>query len=321
MVWKMVAAFAAIYLVWGSTYLAIRVAVETMPPFLMAGARFLAAGIAMYWFVRLRGASKPTKEQWAATGIVGVLMLFGGNGGVVWAEQYATSGFVALVVTSVPLWVVAIDGFFPGGRKPTLGETAGLLLGFAGTAWLINPFEAERSVLMGSPLVGVVVLCAAFSWAAGSVLSKRLHGHPSPFLSTSMKMIAGGVALLIGGTVAGEWGRLDLSEISFSGWLSLAYLTLFGSIVAFTAYVWLLKNTSLARVSTYAYVNPVVAVFLGAWILGEPVTSRLGIGGAVVVSAVFLVVMSHPKEQKETTDQITVVDGKAIPIAPLEEKS
>ena len=293
---RLLTAFTAVYLIWGSTYLAIRFAIETIPPFLMAGFRFLLAGAVMYWLVRLRGASRPTVRQWLWAAVVGALLLLGGNGGVVWAEQTVPSGQAALLVATEPLWIVLIDWVRPGGERPLRGEVVGLALGVAGVAVLITPaglFGAAFEV----DLVGATVLVfAALAWAVGSVVSRQAPAHESSFVATAMKMLTGGVLLVVAGTITGEWARLDVAAITPRSWFALAYLVVFGALIGFTAYVWLLKNTTLARASTYAYVNPIVAVILGWMLAAEPLNSRVMVAAGIIVSGVVIVVRSHRQE-------------------------
>ncbi len=290
---RLLTAFAAVYLIWGSTYLAIRFAIETMPPFLMAGARFVFAGGLLFGVMMLRGAKRPTLREWGAAVIIGGLLLLGGNGAVVWAEQHVPSGLTALLVGTEPLWVVLLDWARPKGVRPRAGEFAGLLLGFAGVALLVSPRELVGGGFEVDPLGAAVLVFAAVSWAVGSIYSRQAPAHDSPFVATGMKMLAGGVLLLVVGTVAGEWSQLDLSAISLKSWLAWAYLIVFGALIGFTAYIWLLKNTTLARASTYAYVNPMVAVVLGWLLAAEPMDGRVLAAAAVIVVSVVIVVRSH----------------------------
>ncbi|MGB3714395.1 MAG: drug/metabolite exporter YedA [Candidatus Promineifilaceae bacterium] len=281
-------AFASIYIIWGSTYLAIRIAIETMPPFLMAGFRFVIAGALLYVWAMARGEPRPSRIHLRPIIIIGGLLLLGGNGGVTWAEQTIPSGTAALLVATVPLWMVLLDWLRPGGSRPANRVFLGLGLGLIGVVLLIGPQEiagGDRSTLVGS----VVVILAALSWATGSIYSRSVQLPESPLVSTALEMLAGGALLFLAGTLAGEWGELDPSQISTRSLLSLAYLIFFGAIIAFTAYIWLLKVSTPARVSTYAYVNPVVAVFLGWAILDEALTSQTLIAAAVIVSAVVMI--------------------------------
>ncbi len=290
---RLVTAFALVYVIWGSTYLGIRFAIETIPPFLMAGVRFVIAGGILYAFVMLRGARAPSRRQWVSASIIGALLLLGGNGAVVWAELRVPSGLVALLVATEPLCVVLIDWARPRGRRPRPGELIGLMLGFAGVVILVSPAELVGGGLQIDPLGAVVVLFAAVSWALGSIYSRHAPAHESAFLMTGMKMLTGGFLLLLAGTAAGEWSRLDVGAISARSWFALAYLIVFGALIAFTAYIWLLKNTTLARASTYAYVNPIVAVLLGWLLVSEPMNSRVIAAAAVIVAGAVIVVRSH----------------------------
>ena len=296
---KIIAAFAAIYLIWGSTYLAIRFAIETMPPFLMAAVRFVIAGSILYAWARWRGHAGPRKVEWRTAIIVGGLLLCGGNGAVVWAEQHIDSGLAALLVATVPLWMVAIDTFRPGGRQPGWMVWAGVAGGLLGLALLIGPAElagAQRADLGGI----VAVLGGSLAWAVGSLYSRRAPLPDSPRLGTGMEMFAGGVLLAIVSLVAGEIGPLagaadpfDLAGVSWLSWLALTYLIVFGAIVAFSAYVWLLRVVPAAKVATYAYVNPVVALVLGWALAGEDLNARTLMAAAVILGSVFLIVTAR----------------------------
>lgn len=282
---QVVAAFAAVYVVWGSTYLAIRFAIETLPPFLMAGARFLASGAALYAWTRAAGAPRPTRLHWRETAVVGAFLLVGGNGGVAWAEQRVPSGLAALLVATVPLWMVLLEWWRSGGVRPGWRTWAGIATGFLGLGILVGPAE----LLGGGAADGVgaaALVLASILWAVGSVYSRRAALPESPLQATGMEMLAGGALLVLVGSAAGEWGRLDPGAVSARSLLALAYLVVFGSGVGFTAYVWLLKHVEVAKVSTYAYVNPVVAVFLGWLLAGEAVTARTLCAAAVIVVAV-----------------------------------
>ncbi len=282
---RVVAAFAAVYVVWGSTYLAIRFAIETLPPFLMAGARFLVSGAALYAWTRARGAPRPTRPNWRAAAVVGAFLLVGGNGGVAWAEQRVPSGLAALLVATVPLWMVLLEWWRSGGVKPGWRTWAGIAIGFLGLGILVGPAE----LLGGGAADGLgaaALVLASVLWAVGSVYSKRAALPESPLQATGMEMLAGGALLVLLGSLVGEWGRLDPASVSSKSLLALLYLIVFGSGVGFTAYVWLLKHVEVAKVSTYAYVNPVVAVFLGWLLAGEAVTARTLVAAAVIVVAV-----------------------------------
>jgi drug/metabolite transporter (DMT)-like permease len=242
----LLAGFAAIYLIWGSTYLAIRFAVETLPPFLMTGVRFLMAGTLMYGWARLRGLGRPSRSHWAAAALVGTLMLLFGVGGVSWAEQWVPSGAAALIVAVGPLWMVMIDWLFFGGVRPGARVVAGILLGFAGVVLLVGPEElagAGRIDLVGTG----VILLGTLTWSFGSLYSRGPSLPSSPILATGMEMLMGAFVLLAVGTAAGEWAALDVAAVSLRSLLSVGYLAVFGSIIALSAYLWLLKVTTPAR--------------------------------------------------------------------------
>lgn len=289
----LIAAFAAIYLLWGSAYLAIRFAIETMPPLLMAGLRFLIAGGFLYAFTRLRGAPRPTATNWRAAAVVGGLLL-GANGAVTWAEQWVPSGLAALLIATVPLWMVLLS-WLRGGDRPSLAIAFGLLLGLAGIGLLVGP-----SNLLGGtridPFGALALLLGALSWAAGSLYSRHAPLPKTALLGTGMEMLFGGAALFSAGLFRGE--KLQLSAISRCSGLAFGFLVVFGSIVAFSAYFWLLRVTSPARASTYAYVNPVVAVFLGWAFAGEPVTGLTLFASALIVTAVAVIVMQQSRAPK-----------------------
>jgi len=285
-------AFAIIYLIWGSTFLGILFAIQTLPPFLMASARFLVAGSVLYAWSRLaKGAAAPSRAEWGATAALGVLLLVGGNGLLVWSEQRIPSGVAALFVGTVPCFMAVIDWLRPGGVRPSRLVVAGLLLGLAGVTWLVGPdaiMGGGRADLVGA---AVVVLCS-FSWALGSIYSRHVGTPASPFLSTAMQMLAGGAVLLLLSVLLGEpWG-FHASAVSLRSALGLLYLIVFGSIVAFSAYIWLLRVSTPARVSTYAYVNPVVAVLLGWALAGEALTVRVAVAAAIIVSGVALITLA-----------------------------
>lgn len=278
-------ALAAVYVIWGSTYLAIRFAVETLPPFLMASVRFLVAGSILYGWRRAVGFPAPTWAQWRGASIVGALLLLGGNGGVVWAEQWVESGTAALVVASVPLWMVLFDWLRPGGRPPRASVWVGVLVGLTGVALLMGaPHDGGENYLLG----WIVLVLASVSWAIGSIYSRGID-MPAPLLSTGMQMLAGGALLGVAGIVAGELGDIDPAAFSLRSILSLVYLIVFGALIGYSCYVWLLRVTSAALASTYAYVNPVVAVFLGWLLADEALTPRIVLASTVIVGAVALI--------------------------------
>lgn len=286
--WKVLAAFAAVYLVWGSTYLAIRYAIETVPPFLMAGVRFTIAGLLLYGWSRWRGAPRPARVHWRSTAIVGGLLLLGGNGGVVWAEQRVPSGIAALIVAIVPVWIALLEWRAPGGKRPGWQVTGGLVAGTVGLGLLAMPTHANLGAAVDLVGAGVLVF-ATVSWAFGSILAKHSPLPASPLLATAMEMLMGGGWLILAGVATGELGQVHLAAVSARSWTALLYLITFGSLVGFTCYVWLLRVGSPTRAATYAYVNPVVAVFLGWAVAGEPISLRTVLAMLVIVGAVVLI--------------------------------
>ena len=295
---RLLIAFAAIYLIWGSTYLAIRYAVATIPPYLMAGTRFATAGLILLAVARARGAAWPTRRQWGVAFISGTLLLAGGIGSVSWAEQRVPSGLAALVAGAVPLVTVVVDWLRPGGSRPDGTTVVGLLAGFAGVVLLINPGanDAARIVPAGA---GILVL-AVLSWACGTVFSRHVHGAPSPLMGAGASMVMGSVSLFSLATLLGEPAALDPGVVSFRSVAALSYLVVFGSVLAFTAYFWLLKNTTPAKVTTYAYVNPVLALLLGWALEGEPVTARVVVSASVILAGVLTVTaLPHVRSRLE----------------------
>jgi drug/metabolite transporter (DMT)-like permease len=285
---RLAAAFAAVYLIWGSTYLAIRLAIDSLPPFTMAGCRFLVAGTLLYGGMRLRHAAPPRRIHWRSATLVAALMLLGGNGAVTWAEQRVASGLTALLVATVPLWMAILETVWRGGARPTRRVALGLGLGFVGIALLIGPVNLSGGERI-DPVGAAVLLVAALSWASGSLYSRQAHLPAVPLLGTAMEMLVGGGLLLLAGGLTGEWQRLNLGDVSLRSLLALGYLVVFGSLLGFTAYLWLLRNTTPARASTYAYVNPVVAVFLGWAFAAEPLTWQTLLAATIIVTAVVLI--------------------------------
>ncbi len=310
----LVAAFAAIYVIWGSTYFAIRVAIETIPPFLMAGLRFLFAGAVLYAWCRWRGAPAPSRRHWLSATIIGGLLLLGGNGGVVWSEQFVPSGIAALIVATVPLWLVLLNWLGSAGQRPGIAEVVGVALGFTGMILLVQMGGDDG----GEPLhrVGAIVLLfATLSWSVGSLYSRRAPLPSSPLVATGMEMLAGGALLTVAGTVAGEWPRFAPSAMSFRSLAAVLYLIVFGSLVAFTAYMWLLRVTTPARVATYAYVNPIVALLLGWGFAGEPLTARTLLASAVILLGVVVTITYRGAPPAAAASTPTVVAAASSALA------
>jgi len=285
--------FAAVYILWGSTYLGIRFAIETLPPFLMAGTRFTVAGAILLTWSLLNGQRFVlSPSQWQKALIVGGLLLLCGNGGVTWAEKYVATSLAALLVSTEPLWVVILNWIVTR-KRPNSKVLLGVLIGLAGVTLLVSDGLSPSKLGNGNSwlsLVGAgVVILAGFAWAAGSVYSNRRPIDASTSMASGMQMVSGGVLLLVLALVTGDVGRLNLANASWTSIGAFFYLLVFGSLVGFTAYSWLLNNVTPAMATTYAYVNPVVAVFLGWLIAGEPLTPRMLSAAAVIVSSVILI--------------------------------
>ncbi|HWF89293.1 MAG TPA: EamA family transporter [Pyrinomonadaceae bacterium] len=286
---KIVLAFAAVYTLWGSTYLAIRLAIETLPPFLMTGTRFTLAGLILFTWAVLNGErSMPPLHLWRRALVIGGLLLLGGNGGVVWSERYVATGLAALLVSTEPLWVVVLNWAISR-QRPNWKVLLGVLIGLVGVAMLVSDGLSSNGHSKLTLIAGGVVLFAAFSWAAGSVYSNHRPLPVSTLMAAGMQMMSGGFLLLLLAVATGDPMRLNLAKASWTSIGAFFYLLVFGSLVGFTAYSWLLNNVAPARAATYAYVNPVVAVFLGWLIAGEPLTKQMLIAAAVIISSVIVI--------------------------------
>ncbi len=286
--WLVLAAFAAVYLIWGSTYLGIRLAIDSLPPFLMAGSRFLLAGALLYGFMRWKGAPRPGWAEWRSAAIIGALLLLAGNGGVTWAEQTTPTGLTALIIAATPLWILLADWARPGGRAPGVVTVLGLVIGFFGVSLIVFS-RSDEGVRLVPSFSALVLLASTVCWASGSIYARHAAKPASALLGIAMQMVAGGVALMLAGLVAGEAARFDPGAVTAASVWAWVYLCLIGSLVGFTAYVWLLEVSTPARVSTYAYVNPIVAVLLGKLVLDEPVPHRVALAGVLVLVAVVLI--------------------------------
>lgn len=284
-------AFASVYLIWGSTYLAIRFAIETLPPFSMAGVRYLMAGAVLVIWQRTRGVPWPSVLEWREAAIVGGLMLLGGNGGVCWAEQIVPSGITALFISTVPIWIVLLDWLWLGNIRPSRQIVLGLVLGIGGIALLVRTSGAPGAA--APPLGAAVLFLAAGLWAAGSLYSRRARVPAAHFLAIGAEMVAGGALLMLAGAAVGEWSKIDPAGASARSLFSLLYLIAFGSLIGFSVYIWLLRATTPARASTYAFVNPVVAMLLGWTFAGETVSLRTLIAGTIAIAGVVLIVRAR----------------------------
>lgn len=280
--------FAAIYLIWGSTYLGIRYAIETIPPFLMMAIRHSVAGLVVYAWARKSGAPAPTPKQWSYALFAGLWLFLAGHGVLAWAEQKVPSGLAALLCATLPLWMVLLGRVNGTERKLGMKVTIGLALGFVGVGLLIGP-EALRGMGVFSLLAAVAVVFSSFSWAVGSIYSKSVALPASTNLSAAMQMLAGGTSLLLISLLNGEVIHLHAASVSLRSILALAYLIVFGSIIAFTVFTWLMTVSTPSRISTYAYVNPVIAVFLGWALAGEAIGVHTVVATVVILVSVALV--------------------------------
>ena len=299
---QVAAALLTVYVVWGSTYLGIAVMIETLPPLLAAGIRYLVAGSLVLGFLWLRARAgrvpleRPGLRQWRATAIVGVLLLFGGNGFVVLAELHIPSGIAAVMIATVPIWMALLDAVVTGTRPSALA-IGGIIAGFVGVAILIAPVSGGPAV---DPIGIGLALVATVAWAVGSIYGRGAPMPRSALLGTGMEMLVGGAALFAGGMLIGELPQVHPAAFSTASLLALGYLIVFGSIVAFSAYVWLLANVPVSTAATYAYVNPIVAVALGAVVLSEPITPRTFVAAAIIIVAVIAMVSGRPRPAEES---------------------
>jgi drug/metabolite transporter (DMT)-like permease len=294
--WAPWVALVVVYVVWGSTYMAIRVGVQTVPPFILAGVRYVLAGTLLYPVAvrmggpQMRHDDRPGARQWLAAAIVGTLLLTFGNGGVSYGEQSVESGLAALLVATVPLWMLGADRIL-NGRTITLRAAAALILGVIGVAVLARPSPA------GTVTGVLVILAASASWGAGSVLSQRLVLPARPLVGSGMEMLAGGGVLLVFSVAFGEWSTFRLNQVSCASFAALLYLIGPGSLLALSCYVIALKSLPTSTVATYAFVNPLVAVVLGAWLLDEHLTLITLAGAAILIVSVALAITARPRSQ------------------------
>jgi drug/metabolite transporter (DMT)-like permease len=298
--WLIVAAFLAVYLIWGSTYLGLRFALESIPPFLMMGSRFALAGAVLMLFARSRGAAFPRGRQWLHGGIVGALLFLVNNGILIWAAQHVPSGVLALCVASVAMWFALLEWTFLH-QRPSPGVIAGLLLGFGGLALLITPDRMVGGSDLGQ-IAAVMVVFGTIAWASGSLYSRRADMPSDPTMSTGLQLLTGGLLLASLDLFTGEFQRFQLAEVSLISLLSWMYLWSFGSVVAFSAYTFLLRNRPATQASTYAFVNPVVALILGAAFAREVLTPRTLTAAGIIVAAVALIILTRDRHVPVTTE-------------------
>ena len=297
-------ALLALYIVWGSTYLAIRFAVETIPPFLHASIRFLISGAILFLWRRAVGDPTPTTGNWKSTAIVGTLLLLGGNGLVALAEKHIPSGIAALVISTSPFWLVLFESLRAGGTKPNWQSILGLIIGFSGVFILIGPAEITGSGQHLDTASVIMLLTAPFLWSLGSIYARGADMPKSSLLSTGMQMLTGSVSLFIVSLLTGELRGFSFAQVSANSWWGLIYLITFGSLVGFVSYGWLLHNAPVSLTSTYAYVNPVVAVFLGWLLANEALNARIGIASAIIIGSVIFINLTRQASARKETRQV-----------------
>lgn len=306
---KIYLAFAAIYLIWGSTFLGIRFTIETMPPLFMSGTRFLLAGLILYAIARFQGLPNPKPKQLRTSAIIGVFLVLVGNGGVAWAEQAVPSSMAALLIATVPLWITLLGYLFFGKSKPNVKTVVGLILGLVGVLTLIGPDN-----LMGQGNMDVfsmiIIIVSTVSWAFGSLYAARGKHAAAPMMSTAIQMITGGLLQLAVGAFLGEYTELNLAAFSTKSILAFCYLVVFGSLIGFSSYSWLIRVAPPSRVATYAYVNPLVAVLLGWLFANEAVTLQMLLAGLLILPAVILILQANAKKE-----QVAPADPQATVLA------
>jgi drug/metabolite transporter (DMT)-like permease len=297
--------FVAVYILWGSTFYAIRVGIESFPPFLFAGMRHLILGVFFYPIFRITTHEKPTFAQWRTAFIVGCLLLMLGNGIVSWAEEVVPSGIAALLVATVSLWMVLVDWLRPTGLRPAPRVIAGFLLGFAGMALLVGPKHLGNSERI-DPLGAFALIGASLAWAAGSIYSRHHPLPRSPLLGVGMQTLSGGAVLCLFALLTGEARHFHFAHVTLRSWMALLYLIIFGSALGFSAYVYILKHSTATRVATYAFVNPVVALFLGWFLAAEPLSLRTLLASGIILTAVLLVITAPHKDTAQEEAMLPV---------------
>jgi drug/metabolite transporter (DMT)-like permease len=295
-------ALLALYIVWGSTYLGIKVAIETIPPFFHAGIRFLISGLILVIWQRTAGHSMPTRKQWKSTAIIGTLLLLGGNGLVAWAEQFIPSGIAALIIASVPMFLVIGEAIRPNGVKPNWQGIVGLLIGFVGIFILVGPSEISGSTTRLNPFGVGALLSACLFWTIGSIYSKSADLPKSSLMNTGAQMLMGSMSLFIVSLISGELNGWDVTAVSTRSLYGLSYLIFVGSLVGFVSYGWLLQNAPISLVSTYAYVNPIVAVLLGTWFANEILEPRIWLATGIIIGSVIFINSTRPKVRYEAKE-------------------
>lgn len=306
---RLLAAFAIIYIVWGSTYLAIAIAIESVPPLVMAAARFLLAGGVLYLWARWRGSPAPRGAQWVWALLLGALFFLIGNGAVSWVEQWLPTGLTALIVAMVSVWTALLEWVRPGGARPSGMVLAGIVLGFLGVALLVVPTGPGSTQV--APFGVLLLMFSTLAWSLGSVLTRTADLPASTALVSGMEMLAGGVLLALASLITGDWARFAPAAVSLKSFVAFLYLAIFGSLVAFTCFAWLLKVTSPNKVATAGYVNPMVAVFLGWAFGGESLTARSLLASLVIVASVVLIISGREFAWRPRP-ALTAADGEVL---------
>jgi drug/metabolite transporter (DMT)-like permease len=307
---RILLAFGAVYLLWGSTYLAIKYAVASIPPFVMGATRFVIAGVALYAFARWRGQPAPNRTEWRSAASTGVLMLAFGNGAVIWSEQTVPSGIVAIIVATVPLWMVLLDWLRPHGVRPKRTMFVGLTLGLIGIAVLVGSGARGHVPIMGA----LVLMLGSISWAIGSILTRHTERPRSAFVYSALQMLAASAAFAIMAVAFGELREFTLDRVTMGAVVGWVYLVIFGSLIGYTAYIYLLGNVSAAKAATYAYVNPVIAVFLGWAVAKEPIGPRTLVAAAVILAGVAIITATQSSAAQSTGEH-------RVPNEPARERS
>jgi len=299
----LVLSFITVYLLWGGTFFAMRIGVESFPPLILAGMRHFSVGLVLYPLLRWKTGIRPTAEQWRTAAITGVLLLCVGNGGVCWAEQTVPSGIAALLVATVTLWMVIVDWLRPKGHKPSARVLFGIVLGFAGMVILVGPAKLGLSGRV-DPVGAGVLIAASLAWACGSLYSKHGALPSSPMLGVAMQGLCGGAALWIAAFFNGEVWRFHPLAATPQAWMAVGYLFVFGSCIGFTAYLFILKNSTAARVGTYAFVNPIVALIVGWLFGGEALSPRTLLAAAVILTAVVMVITAPHRDPRQAANAL-----------------
>jgi len=306
-------ALIAVYLFWGGTYLGMKFAIETIPPFIMAGIRFTLAGGILYIIFRIKGGQRPSLVEWKNPCLVGAMLLLGGNGVVAWAEQQVPSSIASVLIATVPLWIITFSCVGER-KKPSIGSIIGIILGLCGISilvWNSNGTSSHATNVFGM----VAIIFAAFSWSAGSMYSRKAKMPSSPLLSTGLQMISGGILLLIAAAFHGDYSGFEPTKISLNSWIAMGYLVIFGSLIAFSAYIWLLNNIEPSIVSTHAFVNPIVAVFLGWLFAGEIIEVNALIAAVLIILAVVVITVFRDKKNSKNSAVMETksVNGELLP--------